>query len=62
MATDWEVVAATGKRIDLERGFERKSIAIPSDPQARQIFQSIQPGQHIDDATIETFLLPRKKK
>lgn len=60
MANDsWEVVQANGKRIDLERGFERKSIQCPSDPSMRQIFQSIRPGELIDDATIATFLTKR---
>jgi uracil-DNA glycosylase len=55
MSEPWVVVANTGKRIDLERGFERKSIRCPSNSTAKLMFISTQPGQTIDDTTVDFF-------
>lgn len=55
MSESWEVVANTGKRMDLERGFERKAIQCPNDSTAKQLFINTMPGQQIDDGTIAFF-------
>jgi hypothetical protein len=53
---NWTVVVATGQRIDLECGAERKEVRRPKDPTGLQMFLGIRPGQMIDDATLRTFL------
>ncbi len=56
MGESWTVVQATGQRIDLERGLERKGVKRPKEPTALQIFLSIRPGESIDDGTLRSFL------
>lgn len=55
MSEPWVVVVNTGKRIDLERGFEHKSIRCPRNSTAKQLFITTEPGQTIDDATVDFF-------
>lgn len=58
---DCRLAQATGQRIDLERGFERKEVRRPNDPAARAHFMQILPGQLISDEVIEHFLTAQKK-
>jgi hypothetical protein len=60
MGKDWTIVQHTGKRMDLERGDERKQIRAPKDPQRRQGFRELRPRQPIDDVTIALFIADNK--
>ena len=60
LAEPWKVVQATGQRIDIERGLERKEVWRPSNPAARAMFMQIRPGELIDDDTIYFFRVVSK--
>jgi len=55
MNRTWEVVAHTGKRMDLRCGLERKEVKCPKDATAKKMFLEIRPGQGIDDITLRAF-------
>ena len=57
MAQSWTVVVNTGKRMELERGSERKSVQCPKNPTLKEMFIQTYPGQAIADSTIAFFLL-----
>jgi hypothetical protein len=61
MAEPWKVVRATGHRIDIERGLERKELYRPSNPAARAMFMQFRPGELIDDDTIFFFCVVSKQ-
>ena len=52
MGKMWVVVLHTGKRMDLERGFERMEVHWPTNPVAQKIFTEIQPGRSVDEGTL----------
>jgi len=52
MVKTWVVVQHTGKRMELERGFEKMEIPCPSDPIAKKMFMEIQPGRLVDEGTL----------
>jgi hypothetical protein len=49
------VVRHTGKRINLERGFEKLEVHWPTNPVAQKIFMEIQPGRLVDEGTLRLF-------
>ena len=59
MAKVWTVVQHTGKRMDLEYGFEKLEVSCPIDPVAKEIFMHIHPGRSVDQSTL--LLLTGKK-
>ena len=52
MVKTWAVAQNTGKRMDLERGFEKMEIHWPTNPVAQKIFMEIQPGRLVDEGTL----------
>ena len=59
MVKTWEVVQHTGKRMDIERGFEKLEVQCPTNPMAKKMFMEIQPGRLVDEGTLR--LLTRRK-
>jgi hypothetical protein len=53
MSDPWTIVSATGARIDLERGSERKELRRPKNMSIQE-FNQYGAGVTIDDATIAT--------
>jgi hypothetical protein len=53
---NWEIVEHSGQHMVLECGTERRDVPRPSDPAKRAYFNSLRPGQLIDDATLISFL------
>ena len=52
MVKTWAVVQQTGKRMDLERGFEKMEVHWPTNPVAQKMFMEIQPGRLVDEGTL----------
>ena len=52
MVKTWAVAQNTGKRMDLERGFEKMEIHCPTNPVAQKVFMETQPGRLVDEGTL----------
>lgn len=57
MAKSWTVVVNTGLKMELARGFERRTVECPEHPTLKEMFIHTQPGQPLADSTLRFFLL-----
>lgn len=55
MDRHWKVVKRIGSRISVECGEDRKLLACPTKPFAKQLFMMVRPGEVLDDPTVEMF-------